>query len=433
MERNEMKKGFVGLLAAAVLICSWPPARVKADELGELKGQLSELQKKISELEARQQEKEQSLTKRIDELTKEKTSPAPLPESLKWLEKIKISGDLRYRHDHQDSQDSSGRWENGVDRDRLRARLMLEAVINDQWDAVFRIATGSDRSPISTNQDLEDAFSKKDIWLDLAYFDWHPAAHKGLNVLGGKMRNPFYKVGRNEYIWDNDLNPEGIAGQFSKPLNNSDRLFVNGGGFWVDESASSADTSLWGAQTYVKHDLGNSDYLLGGASYWDYGNLQGRSDLKSTWGSPSDFFGNTSSGGRYVSDYDLVEAFGEYGFKCAAMPIAVFGSWVRNIVASTSKDTGWLAGAKLNKAAEPGSWEFGYDYREMEADAVVGGFTESEFLDGATDARGHKFGFTYQWAKNLQSTLAYYHLEDTSGSTRNLDYRRLVADLLLKF
>ena len=109
-----MRKGFVGLLAAAVLICPWPAAKVKADELGELKNQVSELQKKIADLEARQQQKEQSLTKRIDDLTKEKTSPAPLPESFKWLEKIKISGDLRYRHDHVDKQDSSGGWENGT-------------------------------------------------------------------------------------------------------------------------------------------------------------------------------------------------------------------------------------------------------------------------------------------------------------------------------
>jgi len=428
-----MKKGFVGLLAAAVLVSSWPAARVNANELGDLKEQVSELQNRITELEARQQQKEQSPTEKLDDVAKQKTEQATLPESFKWIEKIKLSGDLRYRHDHQDAQNSSGGWENGVDRDRLRARLMLEAIVNDQWDVVFRIATGSDKSPVSTNQDLEDGFSKKDIWLDLAYFDWHPAAGKGLNVLGGKIRNPFYRVGRNEMIWDTDLNPEGIAGQFSKPLNDADRLFVNGGGFWVDESSAGADTSLWGAQTYIKRDLGDSDYLLGGASYWDYGNLQGRGDLKSTWGSPSDFFGNTSSGGLYASDYDIVEAFGEYGFKCAQMPIAVFGSWVRNLVASTSEDTGWLLGAKLNTAADPGSWEFSYDYRKLEADAVVGGFTESEFLDSATDSRGHKFGFAYQWAKNLQSRLAYYHLEDTSGSPRDLDYRRLVADLLLKF
>jgi hypothetical protein len=115
------------------------------------------------------------------------------------------------------------------------------------------------------------------------------------------------------------------------------------------------------------------------------------------------------------------------------LPVAVFGSWVQNVVASTSDDTGWLLGARLNKAKEPGSWEFSYDYRKLEADAIVGGFTESDFLESATDSRGHKFGFKYQLATNLQSGLTYYHLEDTGNSTRDLDYRRLLADLVLKF
>lgn len=432
MRKGEMKKGISLLVNLAILVLVLPSAKANADEIDKLKEQVTELQNRIAQLEARQRLKEKSPTQKTDEVAKQKPEPAALPEGLKWLEKVKISGDFRYRHDHEDKQDSSGNWENGVDRERIRARLMLEAIINDEWDVAFRIASGNDKSPISTNQDLEDGFSKKDIWLDLAYFHWHPTAVDGLNVLGGKITNPFYRVGGNELIWDSDLNPEGLAGQLSRPLSNTDRLFFNAGGFWVDENSSGADTSLWGAQTYITHQWGDSDYLLGGASYWDYGNLQGRSDLKSTWSSSSSFFGNTSSGGVYASDYDIFEAFGEYGFECAGMPMAVFGSWVHNLVASTNEDTGWLLGAKLNRAKEPGSWEFGYDYRELDADAIVGGFAESDFLESTTNSKGHRFGFKYQLAKNFQSGLTYYHVEDT-GSPRSLDSRRLLADLVLKF
>jgi len=431
MGKDKMKKGILLLVSLAFSVLWLPAAPIKADELGDLKNQLSELQNRITQLEQQQKQKEKALTEKIDELAKQKTEPATLPESLKWAEKIKISGDLRYRHDHQDEQDSTGDWITGRDRDRIRARLKLDAAVNDEWDAIFRIASGSDESPISTNQDLTDGFNKKNIWLDQAYFNWHPAAG-GFNVLGGKMENPFYRVGKNELIWDVDLNPEGLAGQISRPLSPADRLFFNGGGFWVDESSSGADTSLWGAQTYIKHDLGDSDYLLGGATYLDYGNLKGHADLKSTWGS-SNFFGNTSTGGVYASDYNILEAFGEYGFKCSGMPMALFGSWVRNLDASTYEDTGWLVGARLNKAKDPGTWEFSYDYRELDADAVVGGFTESDFVDSKTNSRGHRFVFAYQLAKNLQSGLTYYHAEDTGNNARNMDYRRLLADLILKF
>jgi hypothetical protein len=430
MRKDKMEKGTLSLVSLAILALLLPAAKTKADELGDLKDQLSQLQKRITQLEQQQKQKEASLTEKIDELAKQKSEPAPLPESLKWLEKVKISGDLRYRHDHEDKQDSSGDWMTGRDRERIRARLKVEAAVNDEWDAILRIATGSDETPISTNQDLTDGFSKKNLWLDQAYFNWHPVAG-GLNVLGGKMENPFYRVGRNELIWDVDLNPEGLAGQISKPLNDADRLFFNGGGFWVDEDSAGADTSLWGAQTYVKHDLGNSDYVLGGVTYLDYGNLKGHADLKSTWGS-SDFFGNTSSGGVYASDYDIFEAFAEYGFNSLGMPMAVFGSWLQNVVASTNEDTGWMLGAKFNKVKDPGSWELSYDYRELDADAVVGGLIESDFVDSSTNVRGHRFVFTYQLIKNLQSGLTYYHAEDTSNE-RDPDSRRLLADLILKF
>jgi len=395
---------------------------VKADELSDLKQQVENQNRALLQLQ-----------RRITGLETEEKEGTGLPDSIKWIENVKISGDFRYRHEHLDEQQSNGRWDDGVDRDRIRARLILEAIINDEWDVVFRIASGSDKSPISTNQDLEDAFSKKDLWLDLAYFTWHPEAHEGLNVFGGKMKNVFYRAGKNELVFDSDLNPEGIAAQHVTSLSKIDQLFLNGGGFWVDENGSGVDTSLWGAQAYWKHTIGNPEYLLAGASYYDYGNLQGRSNLAGTWGPSTSFFGNTNSGGVYSSDYDIFETFGEYGFECAGLPLAVFGSWVQNIAASSSQDTGWLVGGKLNKAKAPGSWELSYDYRDLEADAVVGGFTESDFLGSRTDSKGHKFGFKYQLAKNVQAGLIYYHLEDISNSSLERDYRRLQTDLIFKF
>ena len=417
---------------------------VSADEIGELREliqkqneQLQQLQQRLDELEAKQKQQDRQVGEKISETVKDQQSAA-LPDSLKWAEKIKISGDLKYRHDHLDAEvNVSGRdkWSNGMDRHRIRMRLMIEAMLDKDLDVGMRIASGTTRTPNSTNQDLEDAFSSKELWLDLAYFDWHPSANEGLNVIGGKMKNPFYKTLKNELIWDNDLNPEGIAVKHVTPISDVDQLFFNGGGFWVNESTLDVDTSLWGAQTYLKHTIGNPDYVLAGAGYYDYGNIEGQPALSASWSSESLFFGNSSSGpgGVYISDYDIFEAFGEYGFKHGTMPLALFGSWVRNVAASTDEDTGWLIGGRLNKAKDPGSWELIYDYRDTQADAVVGGFTESDFVASRTDSQGHRFVFRYQILKALQAALTYYHLEDTGNSTGDLDFRRLLADLVFKF
>ncbi len=426
-----MKKGIVFVVIVAALAFLWPASTASADELSELKQQVETQSKTLSELQ-----------RRIAGIEAKEKEGAGLPDSIKWIENIKMSGDFRYRHDHTDLKETNGRWADGVDRQRIRARLMLEAIINDDWDLALRIASGSDKSPISTNQDLEDAFSKKDLWLDLAYFTWHPAAHEELKVFGGKMKNAFYRAGKNQLIFDTDLNPEGIAVQHVTSLSEVDQLFLNGGGFWVDEYAGGVDTSLWGAQAYLKHTIGSPDYLITGVSYYDYGNLEGREALSTTYYSsskPPIFFGNANhdnidGDAVYSSDYDIFEAFGEYGFECCGRPLAVFASWARNLVASTSRHTGWLIGGKLNKAKEPGSWEMSYDYRNLEADAVVGGFTESDFFGSFTNSKGHKFGFKYQLAKNLQAGLTYYHLEDIKSSSSLIqDYRRLQTDLIFKF
>jgi hypothetical protein len=441
MKTSEIGKKTILAVVTVGLLLLLAPARLRADEIGDLKEQLKvqqqmlqQLQERLAQLEARQEMKEKSLTQKIEEVAqKAEQKPAALPDSLKWAEKVKISGDLRYRHEHVDEQQlGSVRWENGVDRHRIRARLMLEALLNDEWGLGFRIASGSG-DPVSTNQDLEDSFSGKQIWLDLAYFDWHPASAPRLNVYGGKIKNPFYNVGQNQLIWDGDLNPEGIAATYAVPMGKSDTLNLAGGGFWVDES-SGVDTSLFGAQAYWKHTIGNPDTVIVGASYFGYGNIKGAANLPSTWSTSTSFLGNTASGGTYASDFDIVEVFGEYQTKAGGMPVSVFGNWVKNLSASTSEDTGWLIGATFNKCKDPGSWQVGYNYRDLEADAVVGAMTDSDFVGGGTDGKGHVFSAAYQVHKNVQAALTYFLNQDTANSQdRELDYHRLMADLLFKF
>lgn len=408
---------------------------VKADEISELKEQMQQMQQRLEQLESGQKAQEQKIDEKISTAV-EKKQVSALPDNLKWVENVKLSGDLRYRHETINSQ-SNGRWNAGNNRNRIRARLQLDAKINDDWDATFRIASGS-ADPTSTNQTLDNAFSSKAIWLDLAYFKWHPASFPGLNMYGGKMKNPFYRAGGNQLIWDGDLNPEGIAASYEKSLSETNKLYVNAGGFWVDQSSSAGSVSLWGAQGYLKHTFEDKNYLTGGLSYYKYGNLKGKPSLYNEWHGGSTVasphsLGNSITAGtfNYKNDYDIVEAFGEYGFKCNDMPITVYGDYVKNMAAS-SADTGWLIGFNINKAKDPGSWEFSYDYRSLGADAVVGQFSDSDFAGGGTDAKGHRFGFKYQVAKNLQAGLTYF-MDQLGAGEKDSKYTRLQADLELKF
>lgn len=439
MNKVEMRAWYVVLLVLGMAVLVWPVA-AGADELGDLKQELqdqksrsAELENRINQLEARQKLKERSLTKKIDEVAA-KTEAAPaepvIPDVLKWAAKMQWSGDFRYRYEYIDD----GTKEQDRHRNRIRARLGLKAEVNDEWDFGLRIASGT-ADPVSTNQTLDEAFSSKPVWLDRAYLDYHPDWMDGLNASVGKFGVPFYKVGKNQLIWDGDLNVEGAALQYEWALSEQTGLHLNGGGFWVNEESSSADASLWGIQAYLKHQIAKPTYVLAGASYFDYGNIQGHGSFADEWDGEHDLFGNSGMAGdpdAYESDFDLLEIFAEFGTEIGGMPVAVWGDWIQNTVAVSDEDTGWLVGGKINKAKDPGTWEFSYDYRDIELDAVVGQFNDSDFIGGGTGGQGHRFGFAYALAKNTQAALTYL-VNEYDGRKSDEDYDRLQADIKIKF
>jgi len=395
-------------------------------ELGAQKQRQAELEDRINQLEARQ--------KLTDEKppTAEPKKEEAIPDILKWASKVNLYGDFRYRYEYIDQREAEAR-----SRNRIRARLGLNAKVNDEFDLGFRVATGQGEvsgDPVSTNQTLDEAFSKKPIWLDLAFLGYHPNWMEGLDAFAGKIENPFYKVGKNELIWDNDLTPEGGALVYGLPLGEQTALNLAGGGFWVNEESGGADTSLWGIQAYLKHQLSKPTYILGGASLYCYGNIQGEESLAAEWDDdPDEFFGNSNAGGVFTSDYDLLELFAEFGTELAGLPVAAFGDWVHNSVAvDESEDTGWLVGAIVNKVKKPGSWQFEYDYRDIELDAVVAQFNSSDFIGGGTGGKGHRFSFTYQLVNNVAMALTWYD-NQFQGRNDDVDYDRVQADLLVKF
>ncbi len=416
--------GFVAGLASSA----------KADDIAELRKlmeqqyeQMRQMQNRLIALEQAQNEQGQTIQKI------EKTGMS-IPESLAWIEKVSFYGDFRYRYEYIDAEGSSS----DRHRNRIRARIGLKGKVNDEMSVNVRLASGSS-DPASTNQTLDGGFSSKDLWLDRAYLKWEPAGMAGWAFLFGKMGNPFYKPGKSQLIWDDDVNPEGVAAQYTGDLGEGLGLFVNAGGMWVEENSSDADASLWGIQGGLEHDLNGSN-LTWGAGYFKYGNIKN----SKTFFDSEDGFGNstyiiTNSDGvdetYYMHDYELFEAFAAYDTSLGDTPLSVYGDYVVNTASGVSDDTGWLIGAKYSKAKAPGSWQLGYEYRDLEKDAVVGVFTDSDFVGGGTDGKGHKFSVAYALAKNTTLNGTYFMTQrDSNGDgSRSEDYDRVQVDVKVKF
>ena len=87
----------------------------------------------------------------------------------------------------------------------------------------------------------------------------------------------------------------------------------------------------------------------------------------------------------------------------------------------------------IGKAGKPGTWQASWAWQELEADAVIATFTDSDFGNGGTDARGHTIKAVYALKDNwtLGGTLFVNEIDLASGSPR--DYTRLQLDLNFSF
>ena len=340
---------------------------------------------------------------------------APVAADEAWTDRVKIKGDVRLRHETIDEDGEEERR-----RMRFRARFGLSAKVTDDVKFVFQLATGGD-NPVSTNQSFDSGFSTKDIGVDLAYVDWK--IRDGLNFYGGKMKNPLFKAGGVPLVWDSDLNPEGLALQYT-----SGGLFATAGGFTVEERSSADDSLLYVLQAGYKFPLGDDMTLTAGAGYFAYTDTIGNEP----------FYNGRSKGntvdidGNYVYEYENTEAFIELGTRVGDWPLKVFAHYTRNSEVD-QEDTGYAFGAKLGSAKDSGQSEFSWTYQDIEADAVIATFNDSDFGGGGTDADGHMLKAKYALSKKLilGGTLMINDVDRFQGTEH--DYTRLQLDVEFKF
>ena len=184
-------------------------------------------------------------------------SPNALPE---WTQRFHLYGDLRVRYE-RDSFDrgnyngfinyqainqgsaydpQSGalppllNTTQGRDRDRVRARLGVQAQVDDWLTADFRLSTGNDQGPVSPNQTqgVPGDFSKYNAYIDRAYFTGTPV--KGLTLLAGRFPNPFATT---DLLFYSELNFDGIAVSYRQKITQDTSAYLTGGVFPILNTA----------------------------------------------------------------------------------------------------------------------------------------------------------------------------------------------------
>jgi hypothetical protein len=420
---------FAALIAAMGLltVVSAPTlAEVSDEEFSRLQAQLMALANRVDTLEAENASLKASSAQTLKDIEVNRQQVAAVKKrgsGSSWTDTIRWKGDFRYRVENIDEEGRDDR-----DRNRVRARTLLTAQLPQDVEVGLGLATGGD-DPVSTNQTLGGGGSTKDIRLDLAYAKWQ--AMDDLNIVAGKFKNVWYRPMKSSLIFDGDYNPEGFGAVYK-----AGNFFANFSGTWLEsDTRNGNDSFAWGGQAGFKGKFGGIG-LTAGATYYDF-ETEGSQVF---FGDDDDFFGNSFTCAdpadlktcTYDLDYKLINGFAEASVSVADMPLVVFLDYVVNDDAD-DEDTGYRAGFKLGKAGASGTWEVSYAYQDLEADAVFGLITDSDFGGGGTDAEGHILGAAYGINKKWKVGFTYFVNEVDEAAGNKHDYDRVMIDTQFKY
>lgn len=418
-----MNRRVLLVLLSAMVWSAGAIAQVSKAEWEEFKAQFAEMSERVRALEIENQKLRDANQRvvRVEDLEATNTQVATLKKQnseMSWAEKIKWSGDFRYRYEDIKEEDSKNRY-----RHRISARPALVAKTSDTTEVGFGLATGGD-NPVSTMQTLGEGSSKKDIDLDLAYFKWNALEDTYLNA--GRFANPFYTMQKSQLIWDSDFRLEGGAANWA-----DNRFFANAGYSFLQGDSAEGQVGILGGQFGANFTPFDGASLTTAIAYYDIPS-KGETAFYD-----DEFFGNSTvikNGVEvYEFDYQLVNASVNFGFSAFDQPFTLYADYVENQDVN-DLETGYMLGVQLGNAKNKGSWQVQYQYEDLEANATLGLITASDFGGGGTDVKGSTFAARYaidnQW---FVGTTYYFDNKAGVALGDNENYDRLQLDTGFKY
>jgi hypothetical protein len=411
--------------------------------------------------------------------------PGTLPD---WLSRVTVSGDLRFRDEYvklDPNNTAAGLgFTDGVfsrapdivggslsgnlpayDTQKndnnlfLRARLNIDAKVNDNVSAGVSLTTGNTNSRTSLSQGLGQNFDNENVVINRAVIKIDPAPW--VNISAGRMNNPFFGT---DLVWADDLSFDGIAAKFKYSITPSITTFVTGGYFplSMDNPGTSNGKALDALQLGLDVDLTDKTKFKLGTGFFDYHNIVGTLENDATEASVSDYvsryeypvgfrqMGNTLFILNAPDDpnvnWGLASKFREVDVTTTldyaasdSMHVTWISDYVKNVGYNAhdifertgykildGRNTGFmekiLIGAPVIK--ERGNWNVSMAYRKLGSDAVLDAFNNPDFGFGGTNNKGSIFTANYGIYKNtwltarwLSSDLLESSVPERAGST----------------
>lgn len=292
-----------------------------------------------------------------------------------------FDGDFRFRNEQTNNE---------VHSDRNRIRIRVNGRYNLKKDLAIKAQIATGESQTSSNQTLGEG--KMNFRFQQLYVS---KKKNNFNFLVGKLKNPFYRTNRSQIIWDNDLNPEGLALQYK--LNN---FQINTAYFDIYNHIKQV-----GIQSLYQNNL-----LKIGLSYHDFSSKN-----------ESFIFGEASGNSGvnyYIYDYKIASAFLEFNYQKQSLSLEAFHN-------QDSNQNAYRSSIKLGDLNF-----FMYSYQYSEADSTLGSLSESNIQGGQSDTKGHILRFRYYLEENTFITFNQYFSQSISQGKH---FRRSQFDINFSF
>lgn len=335
-----------------------------------------------------------------------------------------------------------------ADRFKYRVRFGADAIVDKDVDAIIRLSTGSTSNPVSTNTTMGDSMNKDAVLFDLAYLKWLP--WKFLTLYGGRMPNPWLS---SDLAWAKDLNFEGLVLQARAPIVESWSTFLTTGAFPLQQyDFTQHGKWLMAGQLGVDRKSHKDTGVKIGVAYYNFKNITGVANDPNNpgatdWTAPQfQQKGNTLfniSADPNVYKTALASEFRELNVTGTLdigfwdpFHVIILGDYVKNIgfkkddVAARTGNPepakqveGYQYGMSIGYPAAyaAGQWKAYFYKKRVGADAVVDGFTDSDFHLGGTNATGWILGTDIGVAKNTWLALRWITADQINGPPLAID------------
>ncbi len=335
------------------------------------------------------------------------------------------SGDFRLRLE----QDWDSQRADGTERaDRLRARV--RARLGMQWEATprltfgLRLRSGAEASHQSPHVTVLDFDNNDTGSADFSFDRWYLEA-RGDHTWGWAGRNgfPFWK--QNEFFWDDDVTPVGLAGGWT-----SGGLSVRAAEFGLPVGMKDFAGSLSALQVVWEQPAAGCAWTVA-AGYYHFG------------ADPEDPDAVRLRHGNGLRDYSVGLLSAQARLRAADRPLKLgldllhnsenYGPGDSFAFARRGATDGWIGSVQWGQARQAGEWALGYWYASIEALAVNASYAQDDWVrwgsateTDSSDLRGHELRFVYGLGSAGSLTARLYLVEAISsiqdGKRFRVDY-----------